>query len=75
MRKRIRNAGAVCSDGLAPEALKLRVQESDVKRCVVNDQFSALDKRQKFIDDIGKPGFVGEKIGRASCRERVCQYV
>src|SRR3546814_2114713 len=27
------------------------------------------------VKDSWPDGFVGEKIGRASCRERVCQYV
>ena len=30
---------------------------------------------QKVVGAMGSVGDLGDKIGRASCRERVCQYV
>src|SRR3546814_14153102 len=50
---------------------------------IVNDaladqiaEFLALHQRPVLLDQVGRPEHIaGLEIGRASCRERVCQYV
>src|SRR3546814_13033306 len=54
-----------------------------IKRCKVADRAVFVDDDPLLRADIGarepgvpvEAGGVGGKIGRASCRERVCQYV
>src|SRR3546814_1625805 len=63
----------VCSSDLI-ERLWIQIQARGVfLRAVDDDLGDAVDLRQTVGD--ARFGKVVEQIGRASCRERVCQYV
>src|SRR3546814_3472294 len=57
----------VCSSDLLTDYLAQAVRAADRLKRDIGLIFGAIVRRER-------PGLV-EKIGRASCRERVCQYV
>ena len=61
--QRIGNRAQGCGQGrLGIQALQFSVNESHIKGSVVNDQFSTVDKRQKFLCHPVEGGFVREEF-------------
>src|SRR3546814_6805922 len=80
----------VCSSDLlkrSSDAFSERVQQISAKLQLVGRQLADLEAKERTLEDalrrrqllpanlpFGTP-FMDPEIGRASCRERVCQYV
>ena len=52
--ERVGHAIAQGLDGHAVEAGEFGVEEAEVERRVVNDQFGAVDEIEKLVDDVGE---------------------
>src|SRR3546814_5028316 len=65
----------VCSSDLVPDRLCRDLAEMRKRLVAILDFLHLLAEQRQVLLVRGRVGFDQLQIGRASCRERVCQYV